>query len=87
VNAERTLSLSITGPAMFDVKVIGAAQSQTPIAVAVAGGKLRALRVLITIPAKAIASASEPIVFSVGDSKTMETTQITSVFLSDGTGP
>jgi cytochrome c oxidase accessory protein FixG len=86
-NAPRDLSLSISGPATFEVKVIGGEQGRMPIAVAVPGDKLRALRVLITIPAKGLTSASEPIVFRVGDPKTTETSEIGSVFLSQGTGP
>ena len=87
-NAPRDLSLSIAGPATFDVKMIGSEQAHLPLAVAVPGDRLRSLRVLVTIPAKALsAAASEPIVFRVGDPKTAETSEITSVFLSQGTGP
>ena len=39
----------------------------------------------LTVPASALRSASEPIVFRVDDAKTAEASEITSVFLSQGT--
>jgi polyferredoxin len=86
-NVARTVTLVLTGPAAFKVKVIGTEQSSSPIALEVPADKLRALRVLITVPANAIRAASQPMGFSIGDPKTGETVEISSVFLSQGSNP
>jgi cytochrome c oxidase accessory protein FixG len=86
-NVARKVILSLTGPTAFEVKVIGTEQSSSPIALEVPADKLRAMRVLITVPASAIGAASQPMVFSIGDPKTGETVEISSVFLSQGSNP
>ncbi len=86
-NAPRTLALAVDGPVGFEIKAIGVEQLAMPLPVEVPGDKLRSLRVLITVPAKALKEVSLPIVFRVNDPKTADTTETRSVFLSGGSAP
>jgi cytochrome c oxidase accessory protein FixG len=78
----RSFRLAIEGPAGLVTKVIGLEDGKFPADVAVDAGKLRTLRVLLTVPAANLAAASVPVTFKVtGDREIAENS---TVFLSDG---
>ena len=81
-NAARTFQLAVDGPKNLDIKVVGTTETFD-----VEGDKLRAIRVLLTVPASSITAESMPVTFKVSDPKSHESTASNSVFLSDGATP
>lgn len=80
-NAPRRFSLSLRGLKTFEMKVVGSAAD-----IEVESDKLRAIRVLVTVPERELKDPSTSIVFVVEDVQSRETAHTNSVFLSDGAG-
>jgi cytochrome c oxidase accessory protein FixG len=81
-NMPRMFSLSATGMNNLDIKMIGADQTFE-----VEGDRMRAIRVLLTVPPASLTSDSMPVVFKTTEAKTKETSEANSVFLSQGAAP
>ena len=78
----RAFQLSIEGPDALQVKVIGLANVTLPVAVEVEPDRVRAIRVLLTVPQTSVTANSMPVVFRVRSGQ--EETSNATVFLSEG---
>jgi cytochrome c oxidase accessory protein FixG len=87
VNTARTLSLSVEGPEGAQIKGVGLEAAAPPLPVEVDGDRLRALRLLITVPPQALRPPSQPLRVRVADPNSGEAAETASVFLSEEAGP
>ncbi|MBI3676602.1 MAG: cytochrome c oxidase accessory protein CcoG [Proteobacteria bacterium] len=78
----RTFLISIEGPKISAVRIIGLDDAKLPARIAVEADKVRTLRVLITVAGHDLHTGSQEIEFTVADPKIGERHETASVFVS-----
>ncbi len=83
-DATRELTLSLSGVSPKLVRVIGVDATVLPARVEVPADRVRALRVLVTVPRATLSEAEQRIVFTITDPKSGEHYSAKAVFVSGG---
>ena len=80
----RTFYLSVGGPRMRSVNVIGLGDASMPADVAVEADKVRTVRVILTVAPADLHGPSQPVTFEIGDLAHKEVRRVDAVFISGG---
>jgi cytochrome c oxidase accessory protein FixG len=83
-DAPRTLQLTVSGPILAHVAVIGIPNAGLTTPIAVPADRARTLRVIVRISRSDLHQPSSQIVFAIRDARTGESYSVQSVFISGG---
>jgi cytochrome c oxidase accessory protein FixG len=82
IGVKRALNLSISGPVMRSVRIIGLDPFQGSVKLVINADKVRTLRVLVTVDKAHSAAGTQPISFTLSDRARSETRAVDTVFVS-----